>query len=412
MPHRFSECNLHNLFPIPIAILGCFSVALIAGCNPVDFVKKLDSTSRTAHERYAMSLRTAGLDSTAIGRDWLLASDSALRSSLIASVPLREVGVYRRSEARAVAYRLSLRGGQRFSASVSSSGTPARLYLDLFEVTTDTAKPFQHRASADSASETEDGTVTRRLSFEPPQNAVYILRLQPELLREGKFTLVATAEPTLAFPVEGGTNRSIQSFFGAVRDGGSRDHQGVDIFARRGTPALAATAGVVRSISPNNLGGKVVWLSDAQRSQSIYYAHLDSQNVVAGQRVEAGDTIGFVGNTGNARTTAPHLHFGIYRRGFGAVDPLPFIRRVDTRLPSMVADTARLGARGVPRRGATGLTLGPSPRDSQVTRLNTDTELLVMAVNGAQFRVQLESGVTGYIAADAIRLTSHDSNGR
>lgn len=58
-------------------------------------------------------------------------------------------------------------------------------------------------------------------------------------------------------------------------------------------------------------GGKVVWMRDEARGMSLYYAHLDSQHVAAGAYVRPGDTLGFVGKTGNARTTPPHLHFGI-----------------------------------------------------------------------------------------------------
>ena len=60
--------------------------------------------------------------------------------------------------------------------------------------------------------------------------------------------------------------------------------------------------------------------------ESHYYAHLERQAVTTGEHVTAGDVVGYVGNTGNARTTPPHLHFGIYRRGEGPIDPLPFVQ--------------------------------------------------------------------------------------
>lgn len=63
--------------------------------------------------------------------------------------------------------------------------------------------------------------------------------------------------------------------------------------------------------------------------QSIYYAHLDSQAVSAGQVVKKGAIVGFMGNTGNAKYTASHLHFGIYT-GSGAIDPLLYIQKRDT----------------------------------------------------------------------------------
>jgi hypothetical protein len=64
----------------------------------------------------------------------------------------------------------------------------------------------------------------------------------------------------------------------------------------------------------------------ADRTISLYYAHLDKQLVEAGQRVKKGDTLGLVGNTGNARFTPSHLHFGIYNY-HGAVDPWPFVNK-------------------------------------------------------------------------------------
>ena len=72
------------------------------------------------------------------------------------------------------------------------------------------------------------------------------------------------------------------------------------------------------------------WCGCSTRTgQHLYYAHLDRQLVQPGQHVRPGDTLGLVGNTGNARTTVPHLHFGIYQSGRGAVDPWPYLHRAD-----------------------------------------------------------------------------------
>ena len=117
-----------------------------------------------------------------------------------------------------------------------------------------------------------------------------------------------------------------------------------DLFAPRGTPVLAASAGRVRGVRETSRGGKVVWIRDPVREASLYYAHLDSQHVSDGQMVKRGDTVGFVGNTGNARGTPPQLHFGLYRRG--PVDPYPF--------PDPPRRT-RGGGRLQPRRGLGGV---------------------------------------------------------
>jgi hypothetical protein len=230
------------------------------------------------------------------------------------------------------------------------------------------------------------------------------LRLQPELLRSGRYDIALRVEPTLAFPVEGHGNESVLSPYGVERDGGRRSHEGIDIFASRGTPALAATDGFVRSISPNELGGKVVWLSDERRAQTLYYAHLDSQAVSAGERVHRGDTLGFVGNTGNARTTRPHLHFGIYRPGAGAVDPFPFVRQVQSSLPAVAVDTGRLGTFGM-TTAASALVVAPSATADSLRRVGRDTPLQFVGAAGRWYRVQLADGSAGYLPGRSTRST-------
>jgi peptidoglycan LD-endopeptidase LytH len=66
--------------------------------------------------------------------------------------------------------------------------------------------------------------------------------------------------------------------------------------------------GVVTRVEENTLGGRVIFLAPNNKDYSLYYAHLQEQTAKPGQRVKTGDTIGLMGNTGNARTTAPHLH--------------------------------------------------------------------------------------------------------
>jgi len=377
---------------------------LLVSCGPSGPFQNFRERPATAHERYARALRDAGLDSTALGREWLAASDSALRSPLVAVLPAQEVGVYDRDEARAVAYRVALRDGQRFRTTLRADGLPARIYLDLFEVVADSITPFAHRATADTLRRVDRASVTITLEYEATRDGVFVLRLQPELLRSGRFDLTMQVEPMLAFPVEGRGNAAIQSLFGVGREGGRRSHHGIDIFAPRGTPVLAATDGTVRSISPNNLGGNVIWLSDERRRQTLYYAHLDRHAVGQGDRVRAGDTIGFVGNTGNARTTPPHLHFGIYRRGQGPIDPLMYVRRVTARSPALTADATQLGRRAMTNTSNVALRESPSAASQTRRRVGSDVPLQIMAVNASWYRVQFEDGTTGYVTAGAFRV--------
>ncbi len=379
-------------FPLPAALL------LALGCRDIPLFEPPPPPS--AHERYANGLAKAGLEKTALGRDWLAAAQSSIRKPLTVSLPFRETGYIAASEARALGYAIALRNGQKLSAVAETSGSAVTIFLDLFRQTGDTADPLDLVASVDT-SLTNAGA---RLVHEVRRDGVYVLRMQPELLRSGAFTLTLSTEPSLAFPVSGRDGRSVKSFFGAERDAGARQHHGVDIFAPRGTPVLAAARGVVRSISPNNLGGNVVWLSDYDRGQTLYYAHLDRHNVTAGQHVEIGDTLGFVGNTGNARTTAPHLHFGVYRRGEGPLDPYPFIYRSSARPTEVTADTSELG-RLARSRGKAAVLESPETRAATLTTVAAATPLRVDGAVGGWFRVRLPDGTTGYIASRLVEST-------
>jgi len=110
----------------------------------------------------------------------------------------------------------------------------------------------------------------------------------------------------------------------------ARAHRGVDIFAPRGSTAVAATDAWVVRVETTRVGGNVVWLQPLFGNMRLYYAHLDRQYVERGQFVLAGEPIGAVGNTGNAISTPPHLHFGVYVRKpgvrGGARDPYGFLR--------------------------------------------------------------------------------------
>lgn len=398
---------------LPLALLS--ALLLLASACDMDRVLPGRARAATAHERYAESLREAGLDSTALGRDWLAAADSVLRAPLETTLPLAEAGSYARDEVRAVAYRVRLREGQRLDVTLQAQGLPTRLFLDLFEVVGDSALPmnqrtFAHRVSGESvadslttaASAPADSIAARlALSHEADRDASFVLRVQPELLRGGRFVLRVQIAPTLAFPVEGGGNRAIRSLFGVARDGGRRSHHGIDIFAPRGTPVLAAANGIVRSTTPNRLGGIVVWLVDTARSQSLYYAHLDRHVVAPGMPVRIGDTLGYVGNSGNARTTAPHLHFGIYRRGRGPVDPLQHVWR-QPGASAVALDTTWLGRSATPRARTATLRTGPAVNADTIRRLPAALSLTVLGSTRNWLRVVLPDGTSGYVEQRAL----------
>ena len=118
----------------------------------------------------------------------------------------------------------------------------------------------------------------------------------------------------LEIPVAGKSMGQLQDTFDEGRDGG-RVHRALDILASRGTPVLAADSGRILRVKSNALGGNTIYATDPQGRIVYYYAHLDAyqKGLVEGLVVARGDTIGYVGTTGNAPKDTPHLHFQVMR---------------------------------------------------------------------------------------------------
>lgn len=357
--------------------------------------------AHTPHETYEAKLRQVGLDSTALGRDWIAEADRVLASPVDVDAPHEEAQFLDPARASAVAYRLHLERGQRLVVRLNAPDTDrrqTRFFLDLFYAPDDTTS--LHRAAAADSS----GWDLEYVALRP---GTYVVRIQPELLRGGRVTLTLLARASLGFPVAGRDMTAIRSGFGAPRDAGRRSHHGVDIFAPRGTPVLAAVAGRVSRVGTTTLGGNVVWLRERDLDRRLYYAHLDRQAVAQGALVRPGDTLGFVGNTGNARTTPPHLHFGIYMRGVGPVDPYshlfdpPSVPVPLTADPALVGTWARIAQRGADVRTR------PSRAGPLLDRLPGLTPVEVRAGTGGWYRARLPDGREGYLsAADAEPLVA------
>jgi murein DD-endopeptidase MepM/ murein hydrolase activator NlpD len=105
---------------------------------------------------------------------------------------------------------------------------------------------------------------------------------------------------------------------------GRRRHQGNDIMAPRGTPVVASVAGTAKT-HHSGLGGISYYL-EGDDGNTYFGAHLDRLSGASG-RVAAGTILGFVGSSGNASVSAPHLHFEIHPGGGGAVNPFPTLSR-------------------------------------------------------------------------------------
>lgn len=388
--------------PMLSRLILILSAILLGGCGQAEAVREY-FREPTPHEEYLLGLSHAGLTATALGEDWVQASEEAIRSPLAMDAPYQEEGFFPAEEPSALGYRFPLRRGQRLVVKVDLVGSgPTRLFVDLFR-----SAPDSSRAPVPVLSG-EDGT---EMVFEARRTGDYLLRVQPELLRGGQFTVTIEKEPSMVFPVPGRTSRSIGSFFGDPRDAGRREHHGVDVFAPRGTPVVASAESYVSRVDTTPVGGRVIWLRDSRRGASIYYAHLHETLVQEGDRVNPGDTIGLVGNTGNARTTSPHLHFGLYFRGDGPLDPWDFLMELPTELETVDVELAELGEWVRVTGQEIRLRDRPTRIGQVVAELPQHTAVRVMGGVGTWYRVQLPDGNSGFVAgrlmeglSDPIRL--------
>jgi murein DD-endopeptidase MepM/ murein hydrolase activator NlpD len=370
--------------------IGMLAVALsLAGCGADNAIRDL-FRSDSPYQAYLRRLQEAGLDQLALGRDWIDAGTRALNRPIEARLPFRETGYFAPERPEAVAYRMELTRGRTLSIAIDfETASPARIFVDLFEPR-DTNPP-------DRLASLEDGDSV--LTYQIRRTGVYLLRLQPELLRGGRWTVVERTLASVGFPVPSVGVPAIKSRFGVERDAGRRRHHGIDIFAPRGTPAVAVAEGVARA-STNPLGGNVVWLHDSRRGRTYYYAHFDRWAVGEYQSVKPGDTLGFIGNTGNARTTPPHLHFGIYESG--PVDPFPFVAPDDPVPGGFAVPAERLDDWVRVTAPAAGLLRGAHRGADTLRRLERGAIARVSGSTGRLYRIELPDRETGYVAAEAV----------
>jgi murein DD-endopeptidase MepM/ murein hydrolase activator NlpD len=380
---------------LAFCFLFFFSLILFFQCKK-EIVPEIYKPSNS-HEAYIHALRTANLAHTALARDWILVSKKSLENPVNIETPFEEVSYIDPSAAFAVAYRFEVKKGQRTEIDVVFQGQKrCRLFIDLFRVEGPSVEGWDLIASAN---ENE-----RHLEFEPRQDAEYVIRLQPELLRGGRFQVTIRSLASIGFPVLGYDSRSIGSGFGEPRDGGRRLHHGVDIFSPRHTPVIAPTKAYVRRVEVSNIGGRNIWLYDEVRGLHFYFAHLQTQDVEQGTYVVEGQRIGTVGNTGNARRTPPHLHFGIYARGEGPIDPYHFITKTNSTPKEITADLEMLGQWTRSNSQSTSLKSMPSSRSQDLIRLEKFSAMKVLAAAGDMYRVLLPDGRTGYVPARRVEL--------
>ena len=169
-----------------------------------------------------------------------------------------------------------------------------------------------------------------------------------------------------------------------------------------GTPILAPIKGIIRFVGVRGIGGKVVWLRDRKTGNNLYFAHLQDFNVKRYQEVQPGDTIGTVGNTGNARTTPPHLHFGIYNNG--PIDPYAFIVPDYEATNFSPPDTLFLG-RPVTLKKPVLLRSQMGGDHTVLDTLQKGEVISLTAINHRYMRVKTSSSIQGFLRkADVMRL--------
>ena len=347
-------------------------------------------SKKSPHEQYADKINNAGLNKTALGKLWLDAAQAGLTRPLTVSLPYRETGYFPSERPQSLGLKFTAKRGEKLKITLDKK--PERdflVYMDLWQpAESPTGKP-KLLESADTSA----GTI----EYEVGREETFVLRIQPELLKAGEYTVSISTGPSLAFPVPSKAKPKVQSFWGAGRDNGARRHEGIDIFAPFRTPVVAAENGHVYRVEETNIGGKVLWLRPKDRPFTLYYAHLDSQIAREGQSVRAGDTLGLMGNTGNAKTTSPHLHFGIYAVG-GAVDPYPFVNPSSPEPSPVTAALASIGKQAR-TESRTKLYGEPDAKAVLAQQLDGQTLIAVKAATKNWYKVELPEGEEGFVAA-------------
>jgi murein DD-endopeptidase MepM/ murein hydrolase activator NlpD len=373
------------------SVLSLIAISLFFGaCSKLSGPGALFKKA-SPHDDYTQTLKSAGLEKTVLGQAWLTNSDNAIGRALTITIPYKETGYFAPEKTQVATYKFNGVRGQKVHISLQKR--PADnfdIYMDLFAQQTD--GETKRVAYAD--------TLGRVLDYEIDKAGVYYLRLQPELLTGGEYTLTITAGPSLSFPVSSAGKPRIGSYCGDNSDEGGRRHEGIDIFATKGSAAIAAANGTVTSVTENKLGGKVVFMRPDEKDYTLYYAHLDAQLAQSGQQVRIGDTLGLVGNTGNARYTPSHLHFGIYT-GAGAIDPLKFVDR-NVKIPQAIsAPLTMLNTTGRAKTRAT-IFGTPSANNTTKTNITANTPMQITAATDNWFKIITPDGHEGYIDDKAV----------
>lgn len=360
-----------NIGSVVFILILLFAILLVYNkCS----VKNIFHT-KTNREAYIDHLKK---QNEKIAFQWDSLADASLIHPFEINFPYAEKGMFNNFNASALQFTST--PGRLINIDITNLGKK-KIFADLIEVDSSENKII---IQADTNKTT--------LQYASYFGGNYILRLQPQIADTGKYEITIKSLPLLQWPIEDGVKAQIGSFWGADRDGGNRSHEGIDIFAPKGTYLVAVKDGIIHRVGQNNLGGNIIFMQPHNMPISVYYAHLDTQLVQEGASVKTGDTIATVGNTGNARTTAPHLHLGIYARPKGAINPIGYISK---------KQEADLTSNSLPNNH---IIISKSKRLYKRANTKSLTETIVqgdsihiLGLTENYYRVRTSSGMNGFI---------------
>lgn len=186
----------------PKLVLFFVMIFLLAACKggPFNLIK-----SGSPHQQYEKKLINAGLDKTALGISWINKSEQSLRQALAINLPYRERGYFLAEKPEAIAFKFNVTRGQKINVELSKKPIAAfQIYFDVWERQDN--QEFKLIASAD--------TLGNPVQLDVDQTGELILRLQPELLGGGEYTLSVNVGPSLAFPLKKASVTKSKAYMG------------------------------------------------------------------------------------------------------------------------------------------------------------------------------------------------------
>lgn len=369
------------MFKLKAVLVILLSYLFLTSCDGLKIPNNVFETS----ERVKYERGFSGADS--LLNEWKASFTIASTNKLIIKDGASLLMNTDNSKLGALGYLIELKKGDLLLVETESSSPEKKIFVDLL--------------NQNSGTEIMKTEIVKNNLFTKYINndGLHKLVIQPEISFTGELKIKIYTQPSLQFPVAGKSNKNVQSFWGASRDGGGRSHEGVDIFASRGTPVIAVANGYITRTGNQGLGGKQVWLRDDEVGNSHYYAHLDSILTEDGKKVKTGDTLGLIGNTGNAAGGATHLHFGIYSTG-GAVDPYPFIRERST--PKFMTENNSEKFSGKYLKAGSGLRSGAGSDYEILSTVKSRTQITVIAFHGNLFHIETSDGKEGFVKRNQI----------